>query len=61
MTHATMVPAARARAGLTDGLIRLSIGIEALEDLRADLARALARAARVLAPPRELRQAVAAR
>ena len=61
MTHAAMAPAARARAGLTDGLIRLSIGIEALEDLRADLARALARAARVLAPPRELRQAVAAR
>ena len=51
MTHAAMDPAARARAGLTDGLIRLSIGIEALEDLRADLARALVRAARVLAAP----------
>jgi cystathionine gamma-synthase len=48
MTHAAMDPAARARAGLTDGLIRLSIGIEALEDLREDLARALARAARTL-------------
>jgi cystathionine gamma-synthase len=60
MTHAAMDPAARERAGLTDGLIRLSIGIEALEDLRADLARALARAARVLAPQRLLRQAVAA-
>jgi len=60
MTHAAMDPAARERAGLTDGLIRLSIGIEALEDLRADLARALARAARVLAPQRALRQAVAA-
>jgi cystathionine gamma-synthase len=48
MTHAAMDPAARARAGLTDGLIRLSIGIEALEDLRGDLARALSRAARVL-------------
>jgi cystathionine gamma-synthase len=59
MTHAAMDPAARARAGLTDGLIRLSIGIEALEDLRADLARALARAARVL-PQRVLRQAAAA-
>ena len=59
MTHAAMDPAARARAGLTDGLIRLSIGIEALEDLRADLARALVRAARVL-PARLLRQAVAA-
>jgi cystathionine gamma-synthase len=51
MTHAAMDPAARLRAGLTDGLIRLSIGIEALEDLRADLARALTRAARVLPAP----------
>ena len=59
MTHAAMDPAARERAGLTDGLMRLSIGIEALEDLRADLERALARASRVLAP-RTLRQAVAA-
>ena len=33
MTHSAMDPAARARAGLTDGLIRLSVGIEALEDL----------------------------
>jgi len=54
-----MDPAARERAGLTDGLIRLSIGIEALEDLRADLSAALARAQRVL-PGRVLRQAVAA-
>jgi cystathionine gamma-synthase len=59
MTHAAMDPAARERAGLTDGLIRLSIGIEALEDLRADLAHALARAARV-EQQRALRQAVAA-
>jgi cystathionine gamma-synthase len=36
---------------LTDGLIRLSIGIEALEDLQADLARALERAARTLPEP----------
>lgn len=58
MTHAAMDPAARQRAGLTDGLIRLSIGIEALEDLREDLARALARAARVL-PGRPLKAAAA--
>jgi cystathionine gamma-synthase len=44
MTHAAMDPAARAKAGLTEGLIRLSVGIEALEDLRADLAAGLARA-----------------
>ncbi|MFZ9904294.1 MAG: cystathionine gamma-synthase [Steroidobacteraceae bacterium] len=42
MTHAAMEPTARAAAGLTDGLLRLSIGIEAVEDLRADLAQALA-------------------
>jgi cystathionine gamma-synthase len=45
MTHAAMDPDARRRAGLADGLIRLSVGIEALEDLQADLAAALQRAA----------------
>jgi len=45
MTHAAMDPAARLRAGLADGLIRLSIGIEGLEDLRSDLALGLERAA----------------
>jgi cystathionine gamma-synthase len=44
MTHAAMDPSARRAAGLTDGLLRLSIGIEALEDLRADLDAALHRA-----------------
>ncbi|MGH8226874.1 MAG: cystathionine gamma-synthase [Steroidobacteraceae bacterium] len=47
MTHAAMDPQARARAGLVDGLVRLSVGIEALEDLRADLAAGLERARRV--------------
>jgi cystathionine gamma-synthase len=37
MTHAAMDPEARRAAGLTDGLLRLSIGIEDLDDLRADL------------------------
>lgn len=41
MTHAAMDPAARAAAGLTDGLLRLSVGIEAVNDLRDDLAQAL--------------------
>ncbi|HYM41875.1 MAG TPA: cystathionine gamma-synthase [Steroidobacteraceae bacterium] len=59
MTHAALEPAARAKAGLADGLIRLSIGIEALEDLRADLAAALGRAARVL-PLRPLKLAAGA-
>ena len=44
MTHAAMDADARREAGLTDGLLRLSIGIEALDDLRADLDAALERA-----------------
>ncbi|MDP4006726.1 cystathionine gamma-synthase [Methylobacterium sp. NEAU K] len=41
MTHAAMDPEARTIAGITDGLLRLSIGLEAEDDLLADLARAL--------------------
>jgi len=41
MTHASMTPAARAAAGISDGLVRLSVGIEEPEDLIADLARVL--------------------
>ncbi len=52
MTHAAMDPEARNKAGLVDGLIRLSVGIEALEDLRADLAAGLERARRAGATPR---------
>jgi cystathionine gamma-synthase len=37
-----MTPEARAAAGLTDGLLRLSVGIEALADLQRDLAAGLA-------------------
>ena len=44
MTHATIPPAQRAELGISDTLIRLSVGIEHLEDQRADLARALAAA-----------------
>lgn len=42
MTHAAMAPEARLTAGITDGLLRLSIGLEHPEDLLADLAAALA-------------------
>ena len=59
MTHAAMDPAAREKAGLADGLIRLSVGIEALEDLREDLQRALARAAAVVPQPTFSRAAAA--
>jgi cystathionine gamma-synthase len=48
MTHAAMTPAARARAGISDGLLRLSVGIEAAGDLVADLAAALDRVQRVV-------------
>jgi cystathionine gamma-synthase len=41
MTHASMTPEARKRAGITDSVIRLSIGIEDPADLIGDLARAL--------------------
>ena len=44
MTHAAMDPAARRRAGIGDTLLRLSVGIEAAEDLCRDLGRALDRA-----------------
>jgi cystathionine gamma-synthase len=48
MTHAAMDPVARQKAGLADGLLRLSVGIEACEDLQADLAAALERTAAAL-------------
>jgi cystathionine gamma-synthase/cystathionine gamma-lyase len=41
MTHASLPPARRAEIGIDDGLIRLSVGIEEVEDLIADLAQAL--------------------
>lgn len=41
MTHATLSPEARLKAGVTDGLIRLSVGIEDVIDLIADLKQAL--------------------
>ncbi|HEX9259279.1 MAG TPA: aminotransferase class I/II-fold pyridoxal phosphate-dependent enzyme, partial [Acidimicrobiales bacterium] len=40
-THVGLSPAERAAGGITDGLIRMSVGLEHVDDLRADLARAL--------------------
>lgn len=52
VTHRLVDPAARAAAGITDGLLRLSVGLEDTEDLWADLEQALAKAAhRPDAPP----------
>jgi methionine-gamma-lyase len=47
MTHSVMAPEMRQRAGITDGLVRLSVGIEHVDDLVADLAQALEHAAAV--------------
>lgn len=42
MSHASYAPEARARHGITDSLIRLSVGLENFEDLRGDLEHAFA-------------------
>ena len=42
MTHASIPPAERQKIGLTDSLIRLSVGVEAIDDLIDDLDQALA-------------------
>jgi cystathionine beta-lyase/cystathionine gamma-synthase len=49
MTHASMTPEQQATAGITEGLLRLSVGIETCDDLLEDLAAALSRVA-TLAP-----------
>ena len=45
MTHASIPAEQRARLGIGDSLVRLSIGIEDVDDLRADIAAGLARIA----------------
>ncbi len=40
-THARITPEARAAAGITDGLIRIAVGLEAIVDIKNDLARGL--------------------
>jgi len=41
-SHRGMTPEARLRAGVSDSLIRLSVGVEAIEDLLTDLEQAIA-------------------
>lgn len=43
MTHSKVTPAAKLEAGITDGLVRYSVGIEDADDLIADLEQALAK------------------
>lgn len=42
-THGRISPEARAAAGIGDGMLRVAVGLENIEDLKADLARGLAR------------------
>ncbi len=42
MTHASVPADIRAQLGIVDGLIRLSVGLEHIDDLKADLDAALA-------------------
>ena len=44
MTHSPMTPEARQAAGIADGLVRISVGIEHIDDLLADLGQALKKA-----------------
>ncbi len=41
-THARITPAERERAGISEGLLRISVGLENLDDLKADILRGLA-------------------
>src|SRR5215213_154534 len=43
MTHASVLPETRARLGITDGLVRISVGLEEVEDIIADLDQALSK------------------
>jgi len=42
MTHASIPPERRAALGVTDNLVRLSVGVEDADDLRSELQEALA-------------------
>jgi methionine-gamma-lyase len=52
MTHASMGREARLAAGITDGLVRISVGIEDLADILADLEQALERVEKVASSPK---------
>ena len=41
MTHASIPPEIREEIGISDGLVRLSVGIESLEDLIEDIDKSL--------------------
>jgi cystathionine beta-lyase/cystathionine gamma-synthase len=43
MTHASVPPERRRQIGLTDDMVRISVGIEDVDDLKEDLSQALER------------------
>lgn len=45
-THSRITPAERERAGITEGLLRISVGLEHIDDLKADILRGLTALAR---------------
>jgi cystathionine beta-lyase/cystathionine gamma-synthase len=47
MTHAATPASVRHGVGISDGLVRLSIGLEGVDDLRDDLERGLHTASRI--------------
>lgn len=46
-THCRITPEERARAGITEGLLRIAVGLEHVDDLKLDIERGLAAALRV--------------
>ena len=46
MTHASIPADIRKKVGITDGLIRLSVGIENIEDILEDITQAIAKSER---------------
>lgn len=40
-THGRLTPEARAAAGIRDGLVRVSVGLEHIEDIKRDINRGL--------------------
>ena len=54
MTHSTYTPEQRAAHGISEGLVRLSVGLEDIADLLADVQQALAKCSRTLTRPSKL-------
>jgi methionine-gamma-lyase len=54
MTHSTYTPEERAAHGISEGLVRLSVGLEDIADLLADVQQALAKCARTVTRPSKL-------